>query len=160
MNFICGVDPGLSGAIAVLDPASDQIMTIIDMPQLKRGARSDLDLVKLASFIGTNAPNIKYAVIEDVGAMPGQGVVSMFTFGKVTGVVVGMLAAHYIPIFYVKPSVWKFQMGLTKSKDKSVVMARKLWPKQTELFSRMKDDGRAEAALMAHFGKRFWNVGA
>lgn len=150
MRNILGCDPGLSGALAILDPNKGQIRALLDMPKLKRGDRSDLDLVALAAFIGNNYQSIQYAVVEDVAAAPKQGVTSMFTFGKVTGIVVGMIAAHYIPIFYVKPSVWKFQLGLSKDKKRSIVMARKLWPDTT-----FRNDGQAEAALLAHFGKCF-----
>ncbi len=154
-SCICGVDPGLSGGIALLDPQTDKLIAVIDMPQIKRGSRSDLDLHSLAPFIAAHAAIIKYAVIEDVGAMPGQGVTGMFTFGKVTGIVVGMLAAHFIPIYYVKPSVWKNVMGLSKDKKASIKKANELY--RDESFGKT-DDGMAEAALIAHFGKRFYNV--
>ena len=154
MDFILGVDPGLTGALAILNLKEGWLHNVIDMPTQKRGARSDLDLLALAAFFGNHAHLIKYAVVEDVASAPKQGVVSMFTFGKVTGIVVGMIAAHYIPVYYVKPSVWKFQMKLTSSKGLSVNKARTLWPDNADLFTRTKD-GRAEAALIAYFGKRF-----
>lgn len=162
--LILGVDPGLTGSMMVLDPLAianrpnGTIVAQMDMPKIKRGSRSELDHSKLACFIDSMAHKIKYAVIEDVAAAPNQGVVSMFTFGKVTGVVIGVIAAHHIPIYFIKPSVWKHTLGLSSSKELSIGKARHLWPAAAHLFARKSDDGRAEAALIAHFGKRFYNV--
>lgn len=156
MKYILGVDPGLSGALAVIDPECDQVVALEKMPATKRGSRSDLNLSDLAIFLDTHAPKIKCAVVEDVAAAPKQGVTGMFTFGKVTGIVVGMIAAHYIPIYYVKPSVWKFQMGLTKDKKLSIKKANQIYFKHG--LGQVRNDGLAEALLLAHFGKRFFDV--
>lgn len=154
MKYVLGVDPGLTGGLAVVNPLTGYLVSTFTMPSKKRGNRSDLDLGELAMIIDGLARDIKCAVIEDTAAMPKQGVASMYTFGKVTGIVVGMIAAHYIPIYYVKPSVWKFQMGLGKDKKTSIKKANDFHPGSVQI----KHDGVAEAILLAHFGKRFFNV--
>ncbi len=155
MIHILGVDPGLSGAFAILSPEDNRLIDLIDTPTTKKANKREIDCYRLATYLDLRAKFIRYAVIEDVGAMPKQGVVSMFTFGKVTGIVIGMLAVYNIPIYYVKPAIWKFQLGLNKDKKKSIAKAKELW----EINSyNIKNDGQAEAALLAHFGKRFWNA--
>lgn len=156
-ELIIGVDPGLTGAIALIDPANDKLLQLIDMPAIKRGSRSDIDLERLASEFECliDVEMVSHAVIEDTAARPGQGVVSMFTFGRVTGIVVGLIAAHHIKIHFVKPEVWKLATGLNKDKSLSRTKAQKLFPLQADKFSLKKHDGRAEAALLAHFGRRF-----
>ena len=81
--------------------------------------------------------------------MPGQGVTSMFSFGRSLGILEGTLAGLDIPYTLVTPQVWKKAMGANASKDGAREMAMRLWPSKSELFKRKKDDGRAEAALLA-----------
>jgi len=99
---------------------------------------------------------VEIAIIEDVHAMPGQGVTSMFGFGVSKGLVIGMLHAFKCPVFTVPPAVWKGVYGLSSNKDASRALASKKFPNSSYLWTRKKDDGRAEALLLADFGRRFY----
>lgn len=152
--IVLGVDPGLSGALALLDTDTG-IFDIIDMPvhRLARNgkAKNELALYDLAAWI-TTKPDAAY--VERVGSMPGQGVSSCFSFGKSTGAVLGIIAARQIPITEVAPVTWKRALGISSGagKDASRALISRLYPKQAALFSRVKDDGRADAALIALWG--------
>jgi crossover junction endodeoxyribonuclease RuvC len=102
-SLVLGIDPGLSGALALLGPNG---LTVLDMPThaLTRGGKMkrDLDLIELSRLIDAAGP-IAHAFVEQVGAMPGQGVSSVFAFGKVYGAALGILAAHFIPLTLVSP---------------------------------------------------------
>jgi crossover junction endodeoxyribonuclease RuvC len=154
-HLYMGVDPGLSGAVAVFDPAR-QHLTLLDMPvhsiRVGRGKRKQIDLGELARFVDVYAADVAKATIESVHAMPKQGVSSSFSFGFAAGVVQGVIAAHFIPVQLVTPAVWKRALGLTSDKDASRQLAGRVFARQGDLFRRKKDDGRAEAALLARYG--------
>lgn len=154
-NLILGIDPGLTGAFALYDPEKGEPVEIHDMPLMKFNVgdkKKVLDLPALSFTIDALAPRILLAMIEEVHAMPNQGVVSMFRFGMVTGQVHGILSANYIPIFFTKPAVWKGAMNLGRDKEGSMRMAKLKYPGHTHLFL---NHGRAEALLIAEFGARF-----
>lgn len=156
MTKIIGVDPGLSGAIAIIDAKTTSIVDLHDMPIIEyKRKKNQIDLYTLASIVDAHAKQTKMAIVEEVGAMPKQGVVSTFRFGYVTGIVVGVLSANYISITQIKPSVWKPALGLSRDKEDSRVLASKLYPKEVHRWARKKDDGRAEALLLAWFGRKF-----
>ncbi len=92
------------------------------------------------------------AYIEQVGAMPGQGVSSMFAFGEAFGLAKGVLAGLGIPVQSVPPARWKRALGLNSGKDAARAKAAATWPQQAGEFKRVKDDGKAEAALIALWG--------
>src|SRR5262249_25031331 len=95
----------------------------------------------------------KQALIERVGARPGEGAVRAFAFGRSRGVVEGVLAACGVPATHIAPATWKRAVGLsTASKDAARSEALRRWPGQARLFARVKDDGRAEAALIGVAG--------
>jgi len=152
---ILGIDPGATGALAFYDPACG-LLTILDMPtvEIKRGKRMvkhvDAGLVADTVSIMLDKPTV--AFIEKVGAMPGQGVSSMFAFGRAVGVVEGALAGLNVPMTFVPPTVWVRQLGVVGGKDGSRKRAIELFPKYAKLFARVKDDGRADAALIARYG--------
>lgn len=155
---ILAIDPGLSGALAML--RADGSLEIHDMPTfaLTRGgkAKREIDAFSLARIIDDmtkRAPGLS-AVLEQVGAMPGQGVSSMFAFGQSFGIAKGVLAANFIPTELVTPAVWKRAMGVTKDKDSSRARASQVFPRYCGEWSRVKDDGRAEAALLALYAQR------
>lgn len=157
--LILGVDPGLSGALALVSDRG--LERVEDMPTLalSRGgkARREPDLVQLGAMVGGWAAlGIDAAYVEQVGAMPGQGVSSMFAFGKVYGAILGVLAANCIPTHHVVPGTWKKAVGIKPGagKDASRAKALQLWPAQGALFARVKDDGRAEASLIGLYGLR------
>lgn len=142
--FVIGIDPGLSGALAVVDQRH-QLVAVYDMP-LGNGAVSAQQLVALAPWA---SPDYGPAVIEDVHAMPKQGVSSSFGFGRSKGVVEGVMATAGRPLVYVAPSTWKRRMGLSRDKGASRQRAVELWPAMADAFRLVKHDGRAEAALIA-----------
>ena len=90
-------------------------------------------------------------VVESVHSMPGQGVTSSFNFGRSLGATEGVFAACGRPIVYVSPARWKRSLGLSADKTASRRRAIELWPDRTALFGRVKDNGRAEAALIAYW---------
>lgn len=151
---ILGVDPGLSGALAVLRGSG---LTTHDMPTFQIKGKQKLDLVALdvllRNLVAFYEPEL--AIVEDVHSMPKQGVASSFTFGYVTGAIHAMLAARKIPVHLVSPASWKRVMGLSRDKDASRQLASRLFPSAASQWARKKDDGRAEAALLAYYGGRF-----
>lgn len=161
-TYVLGVDPGLGGAIALYCLREKRLVSVQDMPTVKvqtsrkSKVHNNLDLYDLALFLDANRDFIALAVIEEVGAAPGQGVSSMFKFGFVTGAITGLVAANLIPVHTVKPAVWKVLMGLSTDKKISRLKAIETFPSHKNEFLRAKDDGRAEAALLAKFGERFY----
>jgi crossover junction endodeoxyribonuclease RuvC len=153
MTLIAGIDPGLEGAICVYD--GYRRLEIVDMPTLtasKTGKR-DIDPHALADLLrSTLRPH--HAFLERVGAMPGQGVSSMFNFGKGYGIVVGVLAALQISFTAVRPDIWKRVTGTATAKDASRVRASQVFPASTALWPLKKHHGRADAALLAYYGYR------
>lgn len=151
-NYYIGIDCGINGAIAVLDQDYD-IVQVFDMPTMetkvgktiKRRVHPFGIVAELNLFRGDRV----FAMIEQVNAMPNQGVTSMFSFGRSLGVVEGVLSGMAFPYDLVTSGVWKKAMGVNASKDGARELAMRTWPKHAELFKRKKDDGRAEAALIA-----------
>lgn len=150
--MIVACDPGASGALAFFDPERGTL-DIIDMPtvQVKRGAKlkTEISPQMLAAIVRGRMP--QFALIEKVGAMPGQGSSSMFQFGRGVGMIEGVLAALQIPIDYVTPQAWQKACGVRDGKDGSRARAAELFPAYAQMFARKKDDGRADAACMAWF---------
>jgi crossover junction endodeoxyribonuclease RuvC len=156
-NFILGVDPGLSGALALLNPRTNELKCVWDVPTILSGVgnRRQVDVSSLALKLGSYSEEIAFCVMEDVHSTPNDGPVGAFAFGKSTGILIGVVGSMLIPIYFSPPSVWKNCFGLSSDKNKSRELAIKKYPTQAEMFKRKKDDGRAEAALLAEFGKRF-----
>jgi crossover junction endodeoxyribonuclease RuvC len=154
-HLICGIDPGLSGSIAYYDPLDGYLRHVFDMPiQSTKSGKNEIDAKSLANLIGKLSSETILAVIEDPHAMPEQGVTSTFNFGKGCGIVIGIVAGNLIPFHLTRPSVWKAVMGLSSDKNLSRKKAIAKWPMHESVFKRKKDDGRAEAALLALFGER------
>ena len=151
--MIIGIDPGLSGAIALLNPYTGGI-EIYDMPTLPNPkGKPETDLRELGRILrpfSDKGRNI--AVIEKVSAMPGQGVSSMFRFGQNFGAIQMAAAGHGYEIHYVTPTSWKKHFRLSKDKGVSRGLAGDRFPANSHQFTRVKDDGRAEAALLALYG--------
>lgn len=154
MSFIIGVDPGASGAVAILEDTG-QLVQVFDMPsveiQVGGKAKRRVAPEMLASELCFYNVHGTVAVVEQVSAMPGQGVSSMFAFGQAYGLVLGVLAGLWIPTSTVTPSAWKKALKLNTGKDAARAKAAQLWPQMAGEFKRVKDDGRAEAALIAHW---------
>ena len=153
--IVLGIDPGASGALVFLDTESKQL-TVHDMPvvEVKRGTgiKRHVSAQLLASVFADMQPDAAW--LEQVGAMPGQGVSSMFAFGRAAGVVEGVIAALGIPLTLVTPQTWQKTMAVRGGKDGSRMRAAELFPKQADQFKRVKDDGRADAALIAAYGAK------
>lgn len=144
MTCILGVDPGVSGAIAFYYPTIDRI-SVYDVPV----AGGEIDVANLATIIRNYQPTV--AIIEKVGAFPGQGVSSVFNFGRSYGDVRGAICALNIPMHLVSPQKWKKYFGLSSDKDQSRLLAIRLFPLVADQFKLKKHDGRAEAALIARY---------
>lgn len=155
MSYIIGIDPGASGAVAILEIDTGKLVQVFDMPSVdisvagkskKRVAPYLLaEELRLYNVAGTRA------VVESVSAMPGQGVSSMFAFGHAFGLALGVLAGMTITAELVTPAKWKRDLRVNPGKDGSRLLAMTLWPDQAGEFKRVRDDGRAEAALIGHW---------
>lgn len=148
MKEICilGVDPGsVSGAMAFYFPSHSDLITAEDLPTMD----GELNAAELSRRIQQMRPD--FAMVEKVGVMPKQGISSAFNFGFGCGQLNGVLAALGVTVHYVTPGKWKKHFRLDADKEKSRAAAVRLWP-TSEHFSRKKDHGRAEAALLARYG--------
>lgn len=145
---LLGVDPGASGALAWWFPDYPELLTVQDIPTVN----GQLDPATLARRIDQMRPTL--AIVEQVSAMPKQGVSSTFKFGAAYGMLLGTLAALKVPTQLVSPGKWKRAFGLGGDKEQARALALRLWP-ECDQFSRKKDHGRAEAALIARYGVRF-----
>lgn len=159
--YLIAVDPGLSGAMAVLDRFTLELKAIYDLPTYQTPTKSrksgyflHLDVHKFASMVSIYSKDTELCVIEDVGAMPDQGLSSTFRFGKVAGLLHGVMAAFFLPVIPVAPSVWKLSLGLSFDKSQSLALAKEKFPESAEHFKLKKHNDRAEAALMAYFGAK------
>jgi crossover junction endodeoxyribonuclease RuvC len=149
MNIVIGVDPGMTGALAVLTAAGD-FECVLDLPVIHDRKLAWVDGGELQSMLldairGRSAR----AVVERVSAMPRQGVSSSFAFGVGFGSILGLLQAMRISIEFVTPAAWKRGLGLSADKHASLHRARLLFP--TADLRLAKHDGRAEALLLAHW---------
>ena len=154
--IVAGIDPGKTGALSILYP--DNSVIVVDVPTIKlkgkdRPAWSEWSIL-WRTILTFNTPDM--FVIEDIAARPGQGVTSMFSFGRTLGFAHGIVSVGNIPIHFVTPSVWKGKLGLLNSdKGASREKARTLFPASAHHFARVKDDGRAEATLLAYYGRKY-----
>ena len=138
---IIGIDPGLSGAIAILE--DNKVLNIFDMPVMAEGKKNkrQLNSAQLVNIIrGNTVPEDEVVVIvEQVNAMPGQGVTSMFNFGQTFGAIKGVCAALNLPIFFVRPSKWKKYFELINaSKDSSRTKVIEMYPLLSNQLSKKK----------------------
>lgn len=151
MRWFLGIDPGFTGAVAIYCPETGALV-VEDMPVLKDPkGRTVLNHKALFELLRPTVGNV-IAYLEKVAAMRGQGVSSTFRFGQGYGAIEMALAAHEIPTHDVTPAKWKRRLGLSSDKGVSRGLATKLFPSHAESFKRVKDDGRAEAALIAYYG--------
>lgn len=146
--LIYGCDPGFTGAIALYWPATGKL-EVHDMPVLKNEkGKTVINCPALLDVMANESNERCIAIIERVAAMRGQGVSSMFRFGEGYGMLQMACAASKLPTQFVTPAKWKGHFGLDRNKGKSRGLAMQRFPKYSALFSRAKDDGRAEAALL------------
>tara|TARA_B100001093_G_C26277756_1_gene779729 strand:- start:111 stop:596 length:486 start_codon:yes stop_codon:yes gene_type:complete len=151
---IIGIDPGLSGGIAILE--NNKVLYLFDMPVMSEGKKNkrqlnSAQLVKILKDHITNKDE-SCVVVEQVNAMPGQGVTSMFNFGQTFGAIKGICAALGLPIFFVRPSKWKKHFELiNSSKDSSRTKAIEMYPSLSGDLAKKKDVNKSDAILIARF---------
>lgn len=151
--IIAGIDPGKTGAMVHLFPNDDVL--VFRVPLMVQNGKETPSEAEWARTWGCTEAADMY-VIERVGSMPGQGVSSTFKFGNTFGFVKALAYMQARPTHLVTPSVWKGKMGLLKSdKNAARELARRMLPKLAPYITRVKDDGVAEAALLALYGRRF-----
>ena len=151
---IIGIDPGLSGAIAVLE--DKKVLGIYEMPVMAEGKKNkrQLNSAQLVDIIKNNIIKSEEiaVVVEQVNAMPGQGVTSMFNFGQTFGAIKGVCAALELPIFFVRPSKWKKHFELiNSSKDSSRTKVIEMYPSLSSQLTKKKDVNKSDAILIARF---------
>jgi len=147
--MIVGIDPGLSGAVAILRPSYGNGANVFSTPTLTAKGKKQYAIAEMVRLL-SKCSRVEgvIVILEDVHAMPGQGVTSMFSFGRGVGLWEGILAALQIPYQKVTPQVWKAAMGLRgKDKGASILLAQQRFPQLAATIGR--NDGRAEALLMA-----------
>lgn len=145
MTCIMGLDPGASGAVAFYYPNSPQLISAYDVPLVDK----QINAAALYDLIRNYGPAL--AVVEIVHAMPKQGVSSSFNFGKSYGTALGVVGSLKIPTVHVSPTKWKKYFALSADKEEARFLAISKWPDSVH-FRRKKDNGRAEAALLALYG--------
>lgn len=152
---VLGIDPGATGALAVVDGLD--LVALHDMPFFEvsrgRGKRKEVDVRTLAEILASVSVNAIY--MEKVGGMTGDGAAEAFQFGRSAGAAEALAKQLGARFVFVTPPVWKRAMGLIgTAKDDARHMASNLWPAKAAEFARKKDDGRADAALVAEYGRR------
>lgn len=149
--MIIGIDPGLLGAIAFYNGLNLYVYDIPTFAIERNGkAKRQINLQGLIEIIAKH--HATHAYLENVNAMPGQGVSSMFQMGRGFGQIEMGLAAMDVPVTYVTPQVWKKALSVPKDKDGARQRASQLMPKHSNHWLLKKHDGRAEAALIAYYG--------
>ena len=154
--LIIGIDPGISGSICFFDDG--KILDVIEMPTMTDGKKnkrqvngSQIYNEILKKTAGLKKENIR-VVIEQVSAMPGQGVTSMFNFGQSFGMLKGICSAMQLPMYFVRPAKWKKHYNLINSqKDASRTRAIEIFPYFSSQLSKKKDSNKADAILIASF---------
>jgi len=153
--YVCGIDPGLSGAIAILD-AHGTLEALADTPTLslkvQRGSKQAYDVPGMAALLRPYTGLQAHVYIEESQPMLGQGTRSMFTTGYGYGLWIGLLTTLQLPYTSVRPGIWKRSMALGKDKESSRLRAMQRYPGAD--LRRKRDHGRAESLLLAHYGRR------
>jgi crossover junction endodeoxyribonuclease RuvC len=155
-RLILGIDPGLDGALALVDGPTGALVNVYDTPVLTLKTGRQLDEYKLAALVDEWGSNLSEAWIERANAHPHGGVTSSFTSGRGYGQLRGIICANFVPLHDVGAAMWKRALGVTGDKDESRKAASAIWPKEGFRWPLKKHHGRAEAALIAVYGRRAW----
>ncbi|MDC3059200.1 crossover junction endodeoxyribonuclease [Candidatus Pelagibacter sp.] len=153
--LVIGIDPGISGSICFFEDG--KILEVIEMPVMTEGKKNKKQVNGAQIYneflkrINRKDDEIR-VVIEQVSAMPGQGVTSMFNFGQSFGILKGICSAMQLPVFFVRPAKWKKYFNLINSqKDASRTRAIEIFPYFSSQLSKKKDSNKADAILIASF---------
>ena len=154
--LIIGIDPGITGSICFFEDG--KIIDVVEMPNMAEGKKNKRQVngAQIYHEISKRIKNLEKkdikVIIEQVAAMPGQGVTSMFNFGQSFGVLKGICAAMQIPMYFVRPAKWKKYFNLINSeKDASRTKAIEIYPHFSTQLSRKKDSNKADAILISSF---------
>ena len=154
--LIIGIDPGISGSICFFQDG--KIIDVVEMPTMAEGKKNKKQVNGSQIFNEISEKIIKFekkdikVVIEQVSAMPGQGVTSMFNFGQSFGILKGICSAMQLPMYFVRPVKWKKYFNLINSdKDASRTRAIEIFPYFSSQLSKKKDSNKADAILIASF---------
>jgi crossover junction endodeoxyribonuclease RuvC len=154
--LIIGIDPGITGSICFFQ--GGKIISVIEMPNMAEGKKNKKQVNGAQIFyeITLRIKDLKKedikVVIEQVSAMPGQGVTSMFNFGQSFGILKGICSAMQLPMYFVRPTKWKKYFNLINSeKDASRTKAIEVFPYFSSELSKKKDSNKADAILIASF---------
>ena len=154
--LIIGIDPGISGSICFFEDG--KILEVIEMPVMTEGKKNKKQVNGAQIYneflkrINKKQDDEVRVVIEQVSAMPGQGVTSMFNFGQSFGILKGICSAMQLPMFFVRPAKWKKYFNLINSeKDASRTRAIEIFPYFSSRLSKKKDSNKADAILIASF---------
>ena len=154
--IIIGIDPGISGSICFLEDG--KILDVIEMPTMTEGKKNKKQVNgsqiynEILKRINKLEKNDIRVIVEQVSAMPGQGVTSMFNFGQSFGILKGICSAMQLPMYFVRPARWKKYFNLINSeKDASRTRAIEIFPYFSSQLSKKKDANKADAILIASF---------
>ena len=154
--LIIGIDPGISGAICFFE--NGKILNVIEMPTMNEGKKNKRQVNgaqiynEIFKRIDKNHDKDIRVVVEQVSAMPGQGVTSMFNFGQSFGIIKGICSAMQLSLYFVRPAKWKKYFNLINSeKDASRTRAIEIFPYFSAQLSKKKDNNKADAILIASF---------
>jgi len=154
--LIIGIDPGISGSICFFE--NGKIIDVVEMPTMTEGKKNKRQVNgaqvynEILKRINKSEKHKVRVVIEQVSAMPGQGVTSMFNFGQSFGILKGICSAMQLPLYFVRPAKWKKYFGLINSeKDASRTKAIEMFPYFSSNLSKKKDSNKADAILIASF---------
>ena len=161
--LIIGIDPGISGSICFLEEG--KILDVVEMPTMAEGKKNKRQVngSQIYNEILKRIHKIEKqdirVVIEQVSAMPGQGVTSMFNFGQSFGILKGICSAMQLPMYFVRPAKWKKYFGLINSeKDASRTRAIEMFPYFSSQLSKKKDSNKADAILIASFYNETYKI--
>ena len=154
--LVIGIDPGISGSICFFQDG--KIIDVVEMPNMPEGKKNKKQVngAQVFNEISLKIKNKKKedikVVIEQVSAMPGQGVTSMFNFGQSFGILKGICSAMQLPMYFVRPAKWKKYFNLINSeKDASRTKAIEIFPYFSSQLSKKKDSNKADGILIASF---------
>ena len=154
--LVIGIDPGITGSICFFEDG--KIIDVVEMPNMAEGKKNKKQVngAQIYNEISLRIKHLKKeevkVIIEQVSAMPGQGVTSMFNFGQSFGILKGICSAMQLPMYFVRPSKWKKYFNLINSeKDASRTKAIEIFPYFSAQLSKKKDSNKADAILIASF---------